>query len=144
MKSRGDDWAAAPAPLLLTRSPKARVTQRSQFGDLVARLAVRWRSDGGVPVRPPIIRKSLRLRDGLFARARTRPLFFGLRRWGAKVGTLVLAPGYPGGADFNVAWEPILVLFTSRAAANQHLVTGAHGFLQSSDVLTFPPRRRGL
>jgi hypothetical protein len=57
MKSRGDDWAAAPAPLLLTRSPKARVTQRSQFGDLVARLAVRWRSDGGVPVRAPVIRK---------------------------------------------------------------------------------------
>jgi hypothetical protein len=32
---------------------------------------------------------------------------------------------FPGGADFNVAWEPILVLFTSKAAANQHLVTDA-------------------
>jgi len=30
---------------------------------------------------------------------------------------------FPGGADFNVAWEPILVLFTNSAAANQHLVT---------------------
>lgn len=32
---------------------------------------------------------------------------------------------YPGGADFNVAWEPILVLFTSKAAANEHIVTDA-------------------
>lgn len=31
----------------------------------------------------------------------------------------------PGGDDFNVAWEPILVLFTSKAAANEHLVTDA-------------------
>lgn len=30
---------------------------------------------------------------------------------------------FPGGADFNVAWEPILVLFTSTAAANEHLLT---------------------
>jgi hypothetical protein len=30
---------------------------------------------------------------------------------------------FPGGADFNVAWEPILVLFTSPAAANEHLLT---------------------
>jgi len=32
---------------------------------------------------------------------------------------------FPGGADFNVAWEPILVLFTSKAAANEHLLTDA-------------------
>jgi hypothetical protein len=32
---------------------------------------------------------------------------------------------FPGGADFNVAWEPILVLFTSKTVANQHLVTDA-------------------
>lgn len=32
---------------------------------------------------------------------------------------------FPGGADFNFAWEPILVLFTSKAAANEHLVTDA-------------------
>jgi hypothetical protein len=32
---------------------------------------------------------------------------------------------FPGGADFNVAWEPILVLFTSTAAANEHLLTDA-------------------
>ena len=32
---------------------------------------------------------------------------------------------FPGGADFNVAWEPVLVLFTSKAAANEHIVTDA-------------------
>ena len=32
---------------------------------------------------------------------------------------------FPGGADFDVAWEPILVLFTSTAAANEHLLTDA-------------------
>lgn len=30
---------------------------------------------------------------------------------------------FPGGEDFNVAWEPVLVLFTSKAAANEHLLT---------------------
>jgi hypothetical protein len=28
----------------------------------------------------------------------------------------------PGGDDFNIAWEPVLVLFTSAATANQHLL----------------------
>ncbi len=32
---------------------------------------------------------------------------------------------FPGGADFDIAWEPILVLFTSKAAANEHLLTDA-------------------
>jgi hypothetical protein len=32
---------------------------------------------------------------------------------------------FPGGADFNFAWEPVLVLFTSATAANEHLVTDA-------------------
>ena len=32
---------------------------------------------------------------------------------------------FPGGDDFNIAWEPVLVLFTSTAAANQHLLTDA-------------------
>lgn len=31
----------------------------------------------------------------------------------------------PGGDDFNIAWEPVLVLFTSKAAATEHLVTDA-------------------
>jgi hypothetical protein len=32
---------------------------------------------------------------------------------------------FPGGQDFNVAWEPVVVLFTSSAAANEHLTTDA-------------------
>lgn len=32
---------------------------------------------------------------------------------------------FPGGSDFDVAWEPILVLFTSKAAADEHLLTDA-------------------
>jgi hypothetical protein len=34
---------------------------------------------------------------------------------------LMAGPGSHG--DFNVAWVPVLVLFTSTAAANQHLIT---------------------
>ena len=30
---------------------------------------------------------------------------------------------FPGGADFNVAWEPIIVLFTNARAANTRLLT---------------------
>jgi hypothetical protein len=30
---------------------------------------------------------------------------------------------FPSGDDFNFAWEPVRVLFTSKAAANEHLVT---------------------
>jgi hypothetical protein len=32
---------------------------------------------------------------------------------------------FPSGDDFNFAWEPVLVLFTSKAAADQHLLTDA-------------------
>jgi hypothetical protein len=32
---------------------------------------------------------------------------------------------FPGGADFNIAWEPIVVLFTNSAAANEHILTDA-------------------
>ena len=32
---------------------------------------------------------------------------------------------FPSGDNFNIAWEPVLVLFTSSAAANQHLLTDA-------------------
>jgi hypothetical protein len=32
---------------------------------------------------------------------------------------------FPGGTDFNIAWEPVLVLFTSKAAANEHILTDA-------------------
>jgi hypothetical protein len=30
---------------------------------------------------------------------------------------------FPSGDDFNIAWEPVRVLFTSKAAANEHLIT---------------------
>jgi hypothetical protein len=36
-----------------------------------------------------------------------------------------LMAGPASGGDFNIAWEPILVLFTSKAAANTHLITEA-------------------
>lgn len=32
---------------------------------------------------------------------------------------------FPGGDDFNIAWEPVVVLFKSKAAANEHVVTDA-------------------
>lgn len=34
---------------------------------------------------------------------------------------LVAIPG--GGGDFNIAWQPVLVLFTNPAAANEHITT---------------------
>lgn len=42
---------------------------------------------------------------------------------GGVIGHDHLMAGPASGGDFNIAWEPILVLFTSKAAANQHLVT---------------------
>lgn len=34
---------------------------------------------------------------------------------------LLAVPG--SGGDFNIAWEPVLVLFTNKAAANEHITT---------------------
>ena len=31
----------------------------------------------------------------------------------------------PGGSEFNIAWEPVVVLFTNSAAANTHITTEA-------------------
>ena len=47
---------------------------------------------------------------------------------------------FPGGADFNFAWEPILVLFTNSNAANQHLVTDAQiaAAVESGDAIEVP------
>jgi hypothetical protein len=47
---------------------------------------------------------------------------------------------FPGGADFNVAWEPILVLFTSKAAANEHLLTDAQieAAVERGDAIEVP------
>jgi len=32
---------------------------------------------------------------------------------------------FPGGPDFNIAWEPIVVLFTNSTAADEHILTDA-------------------
>lgn len=32
---------------------------------------------------------------------------------------------FPGGSDFSIAWEPVVVLFTNSAAANEHILTDA-------------------
>ncbi len=47
---------------------------------------------------------------------------------------------YPGGDEFNVAWEPIVVLFTNSAAANQHVLTDAQidAMVQSGDAIEIP------
>jgi hypothetical protein len=47
---------------------------------------------------------------------------------------------FPGGADFNVAWEPIAVLFTNGAAANHHLLTDAEieAAVASGDAIEIP------
>jgi hypothetical protein len=47
---------------------------------------------------------------------------------------------FPGGADFDVAWEPILVLFTSKAAANEHLLTDAQidAAVERGDAIEVP------
>jgi hypothetical protein len=34
-----------------------------------------------------------------------------------------LEAGPGSGGDFNIAWQPVLVLFTSKAAANEHITT---------------------
>lgn len=44
---------------------------------------------------------------------------------GGVIGHDHLMAGPASGGDFNVAWEPILVLFTRPAAANEHLITEA-------------------
>ena len=41
---------------------------------------------------------------------------------GGVIGHDHLMAGPGSGGDFNIAWVPILVLFTSNAAANQHLI----------------------
>ncbi len=48
---------------------------------------------------------------------------------------LMAPPG--SGGDFNIAWEPILVLFTSSAAANTHLTTLAQIKAAESSGLAF-------
>ncbi len=46
----------------------------------------------------------------------------------------------PGGEDFNIAWEPVLVLFTNSTAANEHITTEAQldAALARGDVIEIP------
>lgn len=52
---------------------------------------------GAFPFAYPARGHPLRLANGLFARSRSRPLFFGAHVWAGRRGTLVLAPPYPSG-----------------------------------------------
>jgi hypothetical protein len=47
---------------------------------------------------------------------------------------------FPGGSDFNIAWEPIVVLFTNSAAANEHILTDAQidAAVARGDVIEVP------
>jgi len=51
---------------------------------------------------------------------------------------------FPGGSDFNIAWEPMFVLFTPKGAAdgaiNQHVLTDAQidALVASGDAKVFP------
>jgi hypothetical protein len=43
--------------------------------------------------------------------------------YGAGVAGLDHVLDFPGGDDFNIAWEPVAVLFTSKTAANEHVLS---------------------
>jgi hypothetical protein len=59
---------------------------------------------------------------------------------GAVIGHDHLMAGPGSGGDFNIAWEPVLVLFTSTAAANEHITTLAqlNAALGRGDVIEIP------
>jgi len=44
----------------------------------------------------------------------------------------------PGGSEFNVAWQVVVVLFTNAAAANTHITTEAQldAALDAGDAIT--------
>jgi hypothetical protein len=58
------------------------------------------------------------------AAAQIMPSVYGPADGSGVLGHDHLADG-PGGSEFNIAWEPILVLFTNTAAASEHLTTDA-------------------
>lgn len=59
---------------------------------------------------------------------------------GGVIGHDHLMAGPASGGDFNVAWVPVLVLFTNSAAANTHITTLAQikAMIASNDVMTVP------
>jgi hypothetical protein len=76
--------------------------------------------------------------DGLVAGAAMAimPSVYG----GGVIGHDHLMAGPASGGDFNIAWEPVLVLFTSKAAANEHITTLAQitAALARHDVIEVP------
>lgn len=64
------------------------------------------------------------------------PNVYGAGVWGHD--HLMAGPG--SGGDFNIAWEPILVLFTNSAAANTHITTLAqiNAAVASHDAILVP------
>jgi hypothetical protein len=59
---------------------------------------------------------------------------------GGVIGHDHLEAGPGSGGDFNIAWEPVLVLFTSKAAANEHIKTLAQitAAVSRGDVIEVP------
>jgi hypothetical protein len=47
---------------------------------------------------------------------------------------------FPGGSDFNISWEPTLVLFTKASAANEHILTDAQidAAVERGDAIEVP------
>jgi hypothetical protein len=47
---------------------------------------------------------------------------------------------FPGGSDFNIAWEPMVVLFTNKTAANEHVLTDTRidELVASGDAIVVP------
>lgn len=76
--------------------------------------------------------------DGLIAGAAMgiMPSVYG----GGVIGHDHLMAGPGSGGDFNIAWEPVLVLFTNAAAANEHVTTLAqiNWLLAHHDVIEVP------
>jgi hypothetical protein len=55
--------------------------------------------------------------------ATVEPAVYGSGVWGHDHILAVPPSPPPGGGDFNIIWEPVVVLFTSSAAANTHITT---------------------
>ena len=47
---------------------------------------------------------------------------------------------FPGGSEFHIAWEPIVLLFTNNAAANEHITTDAQidAAVANGDLIEIP------
>lgn len=71
----------------------------------------------------------------------TVPEVYGGGVWGHDhLGDMPPAPKSKGGGEFNVAWEPVVVLFTNAEAANTHVTTDAQidALVDSGDAIEIP------